>query len=73
MCGVTEPLRERRVGEQRATAAPKARRSFGSLMSSPSVPSWIWSWMPPTAVATTGRDFHMASATVSPKPSARLF
>ena len=29
--------------------------------------------MPPTAVATTGRDFHIASATVSPKPSAMLF
>jgi hypothetical protein len=29
--------------------------------------------MPPTAVTTTGRDFHVASATVSPKPAARLF
>ena len=29
--------------------------------------------MPPTAVATIGRPFHIASATVSPKPSAMLF
>ena len=29
--------------------------------------------MPPTALATTGRSFHIASATVRPKPSARLF
>ena len=29
--------------------------------------------MPPTAEANTGRDFHMASVTVSPKPSWRLF
>ena len=36
-------------------------------------PSSIWSWIPPTRVATTGRPFHIASATVSPKPSARLF
>ena len=27
----------------------------------------------PTALATTGRLFHIASATVSPNPSARLF
>ena len=29
--------------------------------------------MPPTALATTGRPFHIASVTVSPKPSRRLF
>ncbi len=29
--------------------------------------------MPPTALATTGRAFHIASVTVSPKPSRRLF
>ena len=29
--------------------------------------------MPPTLEATTGRPFHIASETVSPKPSARLF
>ena len=29
--------------------------------------------MPPTALATTGRDFHIASATVRPKPSWMLF
>ena len=31
------------------------------------------SWMPPTPLATTGRAFHMASATVRPKPSASDF
>ena len=39
----------------------------------PVSPSTICSWMPPTRLATTGRAFHIASATVSPKPSARLF
>ena len=39
----------------------------------PVSPSRIWSWMPPTRLATTGAPFHMASATVSPNPSARLF
>ena len=29
--------------------------------------------MPPTSEATTALDFHMASATVSPNPSAKLF
>src|SRR5450755_4926805 len=29
--------------------------------------------MPPMRLATTGRPFHIASATVSPNPSARLF
>jgi hypothetical protein len=29
--------------------------------------------MPPTRDATTGRSFHIASATVSPNPSAMLF
>ena len=29
--------------------------------------------MPPIRLATTGRPFHIASATVSPKPSATLF
>lgn len=39
----------------------------------PSRPSSIWSTMPPTALATTGRPFHIASVTVRPKPSSRLF
>src|SRR5664280_165697 len=29
--------------------------------------------MPPTALATSGRPFHIASVTVSPNPSGRLF
>src|ERR687888_520631 len=33
----------------------------------------ICSWMPPIREATTGLAFHIASATVRPKPSARLF
>ena len=37
------------------------------------MPCSIWSWMPPIRLATTGRRFHIASATVSPNPSARLF
>ena len=32
-------------------------------------PSSICSGMPPTAPAMVGRAFHMASVTVSPKPS----
>ena len=39
----------------------------------PLTPSSIWSWMPPIRLATTGRAFHIASATVRPNPSARLF
>ena len=35
----------------------------------PDTPSSTWSWMPPTAEATTGAFFHIASATVSPKAS----
>ena len=56
-----------------STAAPNASRSVGSCTSRPWVPSSIWSTMPPTALATTGFRFHIASATVRPKPSARLF
>ena len=37
------------------------------------MPLSIWSSIPPTRLATTGRPFHIASATVRPKPSARLF
>ena len=49
-----------------------ATRSDGPT-SHPVRPSSIWSWIPPTCDATTGRPFHIASATVRPKPSARLF
>ncbi len=42
-------------------------------MSRPSSPETICSTMPPTAEATIGLAFHTASATVRPKPSARLF
>ena len=35
--------------------------------------STIWSEIPPTALAITGRRLNIASLTVSPKPSARLF
>ena len=42
--------------------------SVGSTRT-PDSPSTIWSWMPPTRLATTGRAFHIASATVRPKPS----
>jgi dienelactone hydrolase len=40
-------------------------------MSRPVSPSISWSTMPPTALATTGVSFSIASATVSPNPSAR--
>jgi hypothetical protein len=33
----------------------------------------IWVSIPPIRDAITGRYFHIASATVSPNPSARLF
>ena len=61
------------VSSSRRIAAPHAPVSAGSSTSRPSRPSVIWSAMPPTRVATTARDFHIASVTVSPKPSARLF
>lgn len=50
-----------------------ASRSAGSESSTPCWPSVIWSRMPPTALARTGRAFHIASVTVRPKPSWRLF
>ena len=60
-----------RPGERIASA--RASRSWGSSIRSPLSPSTIWSWIPPTRVPTTGRRFHIASATVSPNPSAMLF
>ena len=57
----------------RRTAPANAALSRGSSRSRPSRSWTIWSWSPPTLVATTGRDFHIASVTVSPNPSARLF
>ncbi len=53
-------------------AVPNAGRSVGST-SSPLRPCSICSAMPPTREPTTGRSFHIASVTVRPKPSARLF
>ena len=71
------PRRSRRRARGRASsssqARPKRARSRGSSSSTPVTPSTIWSWIPPALLATTGRAFHIASATVSPKPSARLF
>ena len=59
---------------RRSTAAPERRPGrSGSSSSRPSRSCSICSVMPPTALATTGRDFHIASVTVSPNPSARLF
>ena len=55
-----------------ASVSPNVSRSRGSSRRMP-VPGGIWPTMPPTAEATTGRDFHMASVTVRPKPSCRLF
>ena len=54
-------------------ARPKERRSDASSISRPEVPWSICSWIPPTRVDTTARSFHIASATVRPNPSARLF
>src|SRR3954447_10711859 len=73
-CCAAAPSRSRRAGSSTSsrTVAPKATMSVGST-STPDSPSTIWSWIPPTRLATTGRPFHIASATVSPKPSARLF
>ena len=65
------PRRGRRGS--RPSAAAKASGSRGSWRRSPSRPSSIWSTIPPTALATTGRAFHIASVTVRPKPSRRLF
>ena len=57
-----------------ASRAPRRmpRRSVGST-SSPLRPCSICSAMPPRRDPTTGRSFHIASVTVRPKPSARLF
>ena len=47
----------RRARGPRAARAPRRRRRRGprgSSSSTPVSPSMIWSWMPPTAVATTG-------------------
>ena len=56
-----------------AIALAKAGRSSARSIRMPDFPSSIWSWIPPTRLATIGRAFHMPSETVSPKPSARLF
>ena len=55
--------------------AGRGRRRRGRAGSSSRTPDSgvTWSTMPPTAEATTGRDFHMASVTVRPKPSCMLF
>ena len=66
-------LRAVRIREQLADPARRSPAGRAARRASPCSPSSIWSWMPPTAVATTGRPFHIASATVSPKPSAMLF
>src|SRR5918994_140591 len=55
------------------TVLPNSSRSVGSSISNPDSPCTTWSWIPPTLPATTGRAFHIASATVSPNPSAMLF
>ena len=61
------------IAEERLDGSPECLQVSGSAMRRPCSPSSIWSTMPPTALATIGRSFHIASATVSPKPSARLF
>ena len=59
----------------RADSAPRRRTPPDRRASTrtPVSPSTICSRMPPTRLATTGRAFHIASATVRPNPSARLF
>ena len=53
--GLAHPLGGVRVGEQRAARARRRRRRSRGSTSRPVTPSSIWSWMPPTSVATTGR------------------
>ncbi len=67
------PKRSASAGSRsiRSTAAPNAARSVGSSMSRPCKPFAIWLLMPPTALATIGWTFHLASATVRPTPFAR--
>ena len=73
--GAAAPRRARPPSSRssRTSARPSAAGSRGSPISSPSTPSSIWSASPPTALATTARPFHIASQTVSPNPSRRLF
>ena len=66
-------LGEGPVLQQSSDRCVEGLRSCGSAISSPWTPSVIWSWMPPVALATIGRPFHIASVTVRPKPSCRLF
>ena len=69
-----EELAPRRIVEELANDFPEPRQIVWVLeQHTRSRRSSIWSLIPPTALATTARDFHIASATVSPKPSWMLF
>ena len=73
--GARAEPRRRSAGSRRSesTRPAMASRSRGSSSRRPLMPCSTWSWMPPTAEATTGRAFHIGSVTVRPKPSTRLF
>ena len=73
VCGAAQPGRQRRVAEHEPQRPREGAPSRGSSRSKPSRPWTIWSWIPPTRLAITGRPFHIASVTVSPNPSTRLF
>ena len=74
--GRSHPTRSRSAG-----SASNAQTSCAELLEVPrdrraairSLPERPGRRSRPLRCATTGRDFHMASTTVSPKPSARLF
>ena len=82
-CGGRKRFRTLAGGVAIAWANPTSRISAEIAFPTPAVsrgstrtplrPSTIWSWIPPTLLPTTGRRFHIASATVRPNPSARLF
>src|SRR4051794_37588906 len=60
--GVAERARPDRARSSVVTALPNDSRSAGST-STPELPDSIWSWIPPTRLATVGRPCHIASAT----------
>ena len=67
---LAQPLRDFRMREQKANLI---RRAFHGVRQQPGVFVNHLRGNAPTAEATTGFFFHSASATVSPKPSRRLF
>ena len=71
--GGAEAVGERRVVEQADHRRGEPRRGRRGRSARRRGRATIWSWIPPTRLATTGRAFHIASVTVSPNPSTRLF